>query len=131
MLKSTICNGNVFQTLIAQAFVFGICHSSRSISGGDNDLTVPSIQALNGLLLGSLYLLTNGDLFPCIIAHGVSLIILYFPFTDFVQLDETDCFVLLQNSYMIFKSFSLLGYKQMIKSNMPFESALNLYQKIV
>ncbi len=62
----------MFQTLIAQAFVFGICHSSRSISGGDNDLTVPSIQALNGLWLGSLYLLTYGDLFPCIIAHGVS-----------------------------------------------------------
>jgi hypothetical protein len=73
VLKSTICNGNIFQTLIAQAFVFGICHSSRSISGNDNYLTVPFIQALNGLWLGSLYLLADGDLFPCVIAHGVSI----------------------------------------------------------
>ncbi len=71
VMISTIFGGNILLTLIGQAILFGLGHISLTESFADN-LVVPSIQFMNGLWLGFIYLSTNGDILPCIIAHAVS-----------------------------------------------------------
>lgn len=85
VMKSTICNGNILQTYIAQALVFGISHSSRSLSA-EEFLVVPTIQFLNALWLGGIYLTTNGDILPCIVAHAVSTLISVYQYIVLYQL---------------------------------------------
>ena len=71
VMKSTIFDGNILLTWFGQAALFGLGHVSRS---GDN-IVVPSIQFMNGLWLGFIYLATNGDIIPCIVAHAVSVLV--------------------------------------------------------
>mmetsp|Transcript_14078 Transcript_14078/g.20266 ORF Transcript_14078/g.20266 Transcript_14078/m.20266 type:complete len:439 (-) Transcript_14078:130-1446(-) len=54
--------------LMSQAALFGLGHISPSGSLGENKL-VGGLQTMNGLLSGSMYLLTGGDILPCIISH--------------------------------------------------------------
>ena len=71
LMKSTICQGNTAVACIGQASLFALGHSSPKTSMQENK-TVMSIQFLNGLWEGVLYLLVGGDIVPCIIAHAVS-----------------------------------------------------------
>jgi len=71
ILKATICAGNTAFAWVGQAGIFALGHTSPKSSLQENN-TVGSIQFLNGLCAGALYLLVGGDLVPCIIAHAVS-----------------------------------------------------------
>ena len=55
----------------AQASLFALGHTAPKSSFKENKV-VASIQYLYGLWAGSLYLLTGGDIVPCIISHAVS-----------------------------------------------------------
>lgn len=54
--------------LVAQAMLFACGHLSTNARPGENRL-VGSLQLFNGLWFGMTYLVTGGDLLPCIIAH--------------------------------------------------------------
>lgn len=56
---------------VSQAVFFALGHTSPNVSIEENG-TVASIQFLNGLWAGTLYLLVGGDIVPCIISHAVS-----------------------------------------------------------
>lgn len=71
VVKSSICRGNLAATLITQAFLFGSLHVSLSWDK-DDYFTVPVVQLINGFWLGYMYLISNGDILVCIVAHAVS-----------------------------------------------------------
>jgi membrane protease YdiL (CAAX protease family) len=50
---------------VSQAGLFALGHTSPNISKDENK-TVGSIQFLNGLWAGVLYLLVDGDIVPCV-----------------------------------------------------------------
>jgi len=51
-----------------QAVLFAAGHLSKSAQPGENKLNW-SLQFFNGLWYGSVYLMTGGDILPCVIAH--------------------------------------------------------------
>jgi len=55
-------------SLLGQAVLFASGHLSRNAKPGENKLSW-SLQFLNGIWYGVLYLMTGGDILPCIIAH--------------------------------------------------------------
>jgi membrane protease YdiL (CAAX protease family) len=55
-------------SLIGQAVLFAGGHLSKNARPGENRL-VGSIQLINGLWYGLVYLMTGGDLLPCIVSH--------------------------------------------------------------
>jgi membrane protease YdiL (CAAX protease family) len=54
--------------LVGQAVLFAAGHLSKNARPGENRL-VGSIQLINGLWYGLIYLKTGGDLLPCIVSH--------------------------------------------------------------
>jgi membrane protease YdiL (CAAX protease family) len=54
--------------LVGQAILFACGHLSKNARPGENRL-VGSLQLFNGLFQGMLYLVTGGDILPCIISH--------------------------------------------------------------
>jgi membrane protease YdiL (CAAX protease family) len=54
--------------LVGQAALFSLGHISPRSSTGENKV-VGSLQFVNGLWYGLVYLMTGGDILPCIIAH--------------------------------------------------------------
>jgi membrane protease YdiL (CAAX protease family) len=60
--------GGVFLPLIGQAVLFGLGHISP-MGLVEENVIVGGLQVINGLAFGLIYLLSGGDLVPCIIAH--------------------------------------------------------------
>jgi len=54
--------------LFGQAVLFAGGHLTQNAEPGENKINC-SMQFLNGLWFGSLYLMTGGDILPCVIAH--------------------------------------------------------------
>lgn len=54
--------------LFGQAVLFAGGHLTKNAKLGENKINC-SIQFLNGLWFGSVYLMTGGDILPCIVAH--------------------------------------------------------------
>jgi len=54
--------------LFGQAILFACGHLSKNAKPGENKLNW-SLQFSSGLWYGSVYLITGGDIFPCVIAH--------------------------------------------------------------
>lgn len=54
--------------LIGQAFLFGLGHTHYQSKAGENVL-IGSLQTLNGLWYGALYVLAGGSLLPGMVAH--------------------------------------------------------------
>ncbi len=71
MLLAPICFHDPALACILQASLFAIGHTSPLASPQENNV-VATMQFLNGLWMGVLYLFTGGDIVPCIIAHAVS-----------------------------------------------------------
>ncbi len=71
MLLTPICAGDPALACVGQASLFALGHTSPFTSFQENKI-VASIQFLNGLWMGSLFLMTGGDVVPCIISHTVS-----------------------------------------------------------
>jgi membrane protease YdiL (CAAX protease family) len=61
----------VFLALFGQAFLFGLGHISPKSDLMENGV-VAGLQATNGLCFGVLYLLSGGNLLPCIVAQSFS-----------------------------------------------------------
>ena len=61
---------SVLTALFGQAALFGIGHISSLAKTGENKV-VASLQGATGVWHGLVYLMTGGDLLPCIIAHFV------------------------------------------------------------
>jgi hypothetical protein len=62
--------GSAAVALFGQAFLFGLGHASPRSDLTENGI-VMSLQAVNGLCFGLLYVLTGGDIVPCMIAHAI------------------------------------------------------------
>jgi len=71
VLKGAVFGGSVPLACIGQAVVFGLGHVSPKASKEENSI-VSGLQIVNGLWFGALYLMTGGDVVPCIVAHTVS-----------------------------------------------------------
>lgn len=56
--------------LFSQAALFGFGHISPKGTSGENRI-VAGVQTTNGLWSGLVYLMTGGDILPCIIAHAL------------------------------------------------------------
>jgi hypothetical protein len=54
--------------LFGQGILFGVGHLSPKATGGENKV-VGLLQTASGIWYGSFYLLTGGDILPCIVAH--------------------------------------------------------------
>jgi hypothetical protein len=72
MLMSSISFQDPALACAGQASLFALGHTSPVTSSQENKI-VASMQFVNGLWMGFLYLLTGGDIVPCIISHAVSL----------------------------------------------------------
>jgi hypothetical protein len=74
---SHYAGGFPFLPLLGQAALFGLGHASPGSSLMENGI-VMGLQFINGLWFGSLFLLTGGDLVPCIVAHAVYDFVVFF-----------------------------------------------------
>lgn len=63
-------SGSVAVALLGQALLFGLGHASPRSNLTEN-VIVMSLQVVNGLCFGLLYVLTGGDIVPCMIAHAI------------------------------------------------------------
>lgn len=61
--------GDVVSALLGQAFLFGLGHSAGG-SSSENGIVI-SLQGINGLWFGLLYLLSGGDIVACMISHAI------------------------------------------------------------
>jgi len=61
---------NVALALFLQALLFGLGHASPRSNLTENGI-VMSLQAVNGFCFGLLYILSGGDIVPCMIAHAI------------------------------------------------------------
>jgi membrane protease YdiL (CAAX protease family) len=59
---------SIIFSLLSQSVIFGLCHLHKNSTPIENKLVL-CLQFVNGLWQGVVYLLTGGDLLPCIIAH--------------------------------------------------------------
>jgi hypothetical protein len=62
--------GNTLLAYLGQAVLFGLGHSNPKSPSGENAIVV-GLQLFNGLGFGLLYLLSGGDLVPCVVAHAL------------------------------------------------------------
>jgi hypothetical protein len=69
--------GNILIPYIGQAILFGLGHAKPGTSLSENSIVV-GLQTFNGLGFGLLYIITGGDLLPCIIAHATYDFIVFF-----------------------------------------------------
>lgn len=70
MLMSSISFQDPALACAGQASLFALGHTSPVTSSQENKI-VASMQFVNGLWMGFLYLLTGGDIVPCIISHAL------------------------------------------------------------
>jgi membrane protease YdiL (CAAX protease family) len=77
-LIALFTGGSIALAYVGQAALFGLGHVQPKSNAVDNGV-VAGLQAVNGLFLGGIYLVTN-DLVPCIVAHSVF---------DFIQFFKT------------------------------------------
>jgi hypothetical protein len=61
-------SNSVLFALLGQAALFALVHISPSVNGAQNRI-MAGLQFTNGLWYGMVYLMTGGDVLPCIIAH--------------------------------------------------------------
>jgi hypothetical protein len=61
-------SNSVLFSLLGQAALFALVHISPSVNGAQNRI-MAGLQFTNGLWYGMVYLMTGGDVLPCIIAH--------------------------------------------------------------
>lgn len=71
-LESTIFHDKILLAYVGQALLFAAGHTSPRVSLEENR-TLGGIHLINGLWSGFIYLLSGGDLVPCIISHSVSM----------------------------------------------------------
>jgi hypothetical protein len=62
--------GSTAIALLGQAALFGLGHASAKSPKSENTIVV-GLQFLNGLGNGLLYLLSGGDLVPCVVSHAL------------------------------------------------------------
>jgi hypothetical protein len=62
--------GSTAVALLGQAALFGLGHANRKSPRNENSIVV-GLQFLNGLGNGLLYLLSGGDLLPCVVSHAL------------------------------------------------------------
>lgn len=62
--------GSAAVAFLGQALLFGLGHASPRSNLTENGI-VMSLQVVNGLCFGLLYVLTGGDIVPCMIAHAI------------------------------------------------------------
>jgi len=55
--------------LFLQAGLFASGHKSKNTRQGENEFFPWSLEFINGLWYGSVYLMSGGDILPCVIAH--------------------------------------------------------------
>lgn len=67
-MLTQITGGNVISALFQQAILFGLGHINPGSPPAENAIVV-GLQIINGLGFGLIYILSGGDLVPCIIAH--------------------------------------------------------------
>lgn len=72
LLPSAIMHGthSVAAALFGQAMLFGIGHHSSEATRGENRV-ICSLQTASGVWYGMVYLLSGGDILPCIIGHAL------------------------------------------------------------
>jgi membrane protease YdiL (CAAX protease family) len=69
-LESALFNDQILLAYFGQALLFAAGHTSPRVSMEENK-TLGSIHLINGLWSGLLYLLSGGDLVPCVISHSL------------------------------------------------------------
>jgi len=109
---------------VSQAGLFALGHTSPKICKDENK-TVGSIQFLNGLWAGVLYLLVGGDIVPCVISHAVSYLVFYYYISAFIYLLTTKRV----QSFTTCRYSSSPGWLQMIRLNTAVRKAWNLYHR--
>lgn len=62
--------GNLPLAYLGQAALFGLGHAQPGVPLAENAIVV-GLQFFNGLGFGLIYILSGGDILPCIIAHAV------------------------------------------------------------
>jgi Type II CAAX prenyl endopeptidase Rce1-like len=70
-------NGDLIFLYLGQAILFGLGHAQPGSKLAENSILV-GLQTVNGLGFGLLYILTGGDLVPCIIAHATYDFVVFF-----------------------------------------------------
>jgi len=69
-ILTTTFHQSIYIVCVAQAILFALGHTSSKVSFQENAV-VGGFQLINGLWFGGLYLFSNGDILPCIVAHAV------------------------------------------------------------
>lgn len=70
-------NGDLLLPYFGQAVLFGLGHAQPGSKLEENSILV-GLQTFNGLGTGLLYILTGGDLVPCIISHATYDFVVFF-----------------------------------------------------
>jgi hypothetical protein len=64
--------------LFGQALLFGLGHVQPGKTGAMENAIVFSVQTLNGLVHGALFVASGGNIIPCIVAHAVYDFVVFF-----------------------------------------------------
>lgn len=71
-------NGDLLVPYFGQALLFGLRHAQPGKQNLAENGILVGLQTVNGLGFGLLYILTGGDLVPCIIAHATYDFVVFF-----------------------------------------------------
>lgn len=69
---------NFLYPLVGQALLFGLGHVQPGKTGLEENAIVFSVQVLNGLVHGALFVATGGNIIPCIVAHALYDFVVFF-----------------------------------------------------
>jgi len=69
-ILNSVFLSNIYLVYFVQAILFALGHTSLRVSFQENAV-VGGFQFINGLWFGGIFLLSNGDVLPCIVAHAV------------------------------------------------------------
>ena len=69
---------NFLLPLVGQALLFGLGHVQPGKTGLMENGIVFGVQTINGLVHGALYIVTGGNLLPCIVAHTLYDFVVFF-----------------------------------------------------
>lgn len=64
--------------LVGQALLFGLGHVQPGKTGFEENTIVFSVQVLNGLVHGALFVASGGNIVPCIVAHTIYDFVVFF-----------------------------------------------------